>query len=185
MTRIATPANESSLLNIARYGTAGQLEQVVRNYRMCERLKLLNEAREAHALRKLSWLVDEDGYWVLKGRFTPEQAAMIRQALDRAMDALFEERRDEHPDVSAETRGGCCRSAQPRACRSPRGPCRPTAAGRSTTTTPKGCWSNTIRTWIRPLSARKRTLQGKKGSHGGPEKSGALDLTRFSGQFLA
>jgi hypothetical protein len=74
---------------------------------MCERLKLLNEAREAHALRELNWQIDEDGYWVLKGRFTPEQGAVIRQALEKAMDALFDERVDEHPDVSAETpRGG-------------------------------------------------------------------------------
>jgi hypothetical protein len=78
------------------------LEQVVRNYRMCERLKLLNEAREAHALRELNWQIDEDGYWVLKGRFTPEQGAVIRQALEKAMDALFDERVDEHPDVSAD-----------------------------------------------------------------------------------
>jgi hypothetical protein len=107
MTRVATPENEGCLLNIARYGTAGQLEQVVRNYRMCERLKLLNEAREAHALRELNWHIDEDGYWVLEGRFTPEQGAVIRQALEKAMDALFDERQDEHPDVSAETpRGG-------------------------------------------------------------------------------
>jgi hypothetical protein len=102
MTRVATPENESCLLNIARYGTAAQLEQVVRNYRMCERLKLLNEAREAHALRELNWQIDEDGYWVLKGRFTPEQGAVIRQALEKAMGAMFDERRDEHPDVSAD-----------------------------------------------------------------------------------
>ena len=44
---------------------------------------------------------------MLKGRFTPEQGAVIHQALEKAMNALFDERRDEHPDVSAETpRGG-------------------------------------------------------------------------------
>jgi hypothetical protein len=106
ITRVAKPENESSLLNMARYGTARQLEQVVRNYRMCGRLKLLNEAREAHALRELNWLIDEDGCWVLRGRFTPEQGAVVRQALEKAMDALFDERRDEHPDVSAETPRG-------------------------------------------------------------------------------
>jgi hypothetical protein len=106
ITRVATPENERGFLNIARYGTARQLEQVVRNYRMCGRLKLLNEAREAHALRELNWLIDEDGCWVLKGRFTPEQGAVIRQALEKAMDALFDERQDEHPDVSAETPRG-------------------------------------------------------------------------------
>ena len=53
-----------------------------------------------------SYKIDDDGCWVLKGCFTPEQGAVIRQALEKAMDALFQERQDEHPDVSAETRGG-------------------------------------------------------------------------------
>lgn len=107
MTRIAIPENERRLLNMARHGTAGQLEQVVRNYRMCGRLKLRNKEREAHALRELPWRVDEVGCWMVQGRFTPEQGAVIRQALDKAADALFAERQDEHPGVAAETpRGG-------------------------------------------------------------------------------
>ena len=106
VTRIAKPENEASLVNMMRYGTAAQIEQIVRNYRMCGRLRILNEARGTHALRELNWRIDEDGCWVLSGRFTPEQGAVIRQALEKAMDALFEERQDEHPDVSAETPRG-------------------------------------------------------------------------------
>jgi hypothetical protein len=107
MTRIAIPENESCLLNVARHGTAHHIEQMVRNYRRCERRKLLREERRSHALRELSWHVDEDGCWVLKGRFTPEQGALIRKALEKAMDEQFAERADEHPDVAAATpRGG-------------------------------------------------------------------------------
>lgn len=77
MTRIAKPENEACLLNVARYGTAHHIEQ------------------------------DDDGCWVMKGRFTPEQGALIQKALEKAMDEQYEEREDEHPDVAAATpRGG-------------------------------------------------------------------------------
>jgi hypothetical protein len=45
MTRIATPENETCLLTVARHGTAHRIEQMVRNYRRCQRLKLLQEKR--------------------------------------------------------------------------------------------------------------------------------------------
>jgi hypothetical protein len=68
----------------------------------------------------LSWQLDDDGCWVLKGRFAPEQGAVIQKALEKAMDQQFAERQDEHPDVSAETpRGGVpeCMRPQPVATR--------------------------------------------------------------------
>lgn len=46
------------LLNVARYGTAHHIEQMVRNYRRCRRLKLLHEDRRNHALREISWHPD-------------------------------------------------------------------------------------------------------------------------------
>jgi hypothetical protein len=106
MTRIAKPENEACLLNVARHGTAHHIEKMVRNYRRCERLKVLQEDRRNHALRELSWHIDEDGCWVFKGRFTPEQGALIQKALEKVMDEQFEERRDEHPDVAAATPRG-------------------------------------------------------------------------------
>jgi hypothetical protein len=107
ISRIAQPENEPSLLNMALNGTAHQVEQLVRNYRYCQRLKLLNEDNRHHALRELNWQFDDDGCWVLKGRFAPEQGALIQKALEKALDQQFAERADEHPDVSAETpRGG-------------------------------------------------------------------------------
>jgi len=53
----------------------------------------------------LNWYTDEDGMLVFKGRFSPEQGILIRQSLEKAMTALFQEQIREHPDVSAET---CC-----------------------------------------------------------------------------
>jgi hypothetical protein len=106
MTRVATPANEGFLLSIAAHGTAHHVEKTVRNYRRCGRLRLLREERQHHAVRELGWYVDGDGCWVLKGRFTPEQGAVISRALEKALDTEFAERTDEHPDVAAETPRG-------------------------------------------------------------------------------
>ena len=41
--------------------------------------------------------------WVLKGKFSAEQGALIAKVLEGAMDELFEEQRNEPSDVSAET----------------------------------------------------------------------------------
>ena len=41
--------------------------------------------------------------WVFQGKFTVEQGALIRKALEGAMDELFEEQRNEPSDISAET----------------------------------------------------------------------------------
>jgi len=106
MTRVATAKNEEFLLGIARHGTAAHVERVVSNYRRCKRLEALWEENNRHVHRELSWYLDEDGMWVFKGRFTPEQGALIEKALDRAMDEMFEEQRQEPADVSAATPPG-------------------------------------------------------------------------------
>jgi hypothetical protein len=106
MTRVAIPENEACLLNVARHGTAHHIEKMVRNYRRCQRLKLLQKDRRNHALRELNWHIDDDGCWVMKGRFTPEQGALIQKALEKAMDEQFAERQDEHADVAAATPRG-------------------------------------------------------------------------------
>jgi hypothetical protein len=103
MTRVATPKNEKFLLQIARYGTAAHVEKVVSNYRKGKRLEVLKTDNRRHAQRELSWFVDADGMWVLKARFTAEQGALIKNALESSMNELFEEQRGEAEDVSAET----------------------------------------------------------------------------------
>ncbi|MDT8320815.1 MAG: DUF222 domain-containing protein, partial [Xanthomonadales bacterium] len=80
MTRVATPRNEDTLLNVALHGTARHVEQMVRNYRRSKRLDALNDENRRHALRELSWYVDDHGSWVFKGRFSPEQGVLIRKA---------------------------------------------------------------------------------------------------------
>jgi len=90
MTRVATPKNESALLNVALHGTASHVEKQVQLYRRVKRIEALKKENERHAKRELSWRIDDDGYWTLRGRFTPEQGAVIRRALEKAGDALWE-----------------------------------------------------------------------------------------------
>lgn len=99
LTRAATAKNEETLLNIALNGTAGHLELAVRQYRRVKRHEALKQENERHALRELNWFFDGDGSLVLKGRFTPEQAAIVRQALE----SVLEEQYAEQKNVSAET----------------------------------------------------------------------------------
>ena len=99
MTRVATVKNEEYLLMIAAHGTAAHVERLVRNYRTVKRIEALEQENSRNAQRELSWYVDDDGYWVVKGRFTLEQGSLIQKALEGAMEESFHEQRD----VSAET----------------------------------------------------------------------------------
>ncbi len=84
MTRVATPENEDYLLMIARHGTASHMERLVRGYRRVGR----SEALQQLSSRELSYYVDEDGTYVIRGRLTPEQGERMVQALDAAMEEL-------------------------------------------------------------------------------------------------
>jgi hypothetical protein len=99
MTRVATVKNEEYLLMIAAHGTAAHVERLVSKYRMVKRIEALEQENTRHAQRELSWFVDDDGYWVVKGRFTLEQGALIQKVLEHVMEESFREQRD----VSAET----------------------------------------------------------------------------------
>ena len=99
MTRVATEENEDYLLMIARHGTASHVERLVRQYRKVKRIETLERDNNRHVLRQLDWYFDDDDSFVLKGRFTPEQGAVIKKVLELIMDEDFQEQKD----VSAET----------------------------------------------------------------------------------
>jgi hypothetical protein len=67
------------------------------------KLEALEAENHRHTHRELSWHSDGDSMWVLKGKFTAEQGALIEKALEGAMNEMFEEQRNEPADVSAET----------------------------------------------------------------------------------
>lgn len=100
VTRVATAKNESVLLNIAFHGTTWHVEQAVSAWRRELRLEALRRDNDRHDLRELRCYYDQDGFLVLKGRFTPEQGAVIQQALN----AVLDEPHEEQKNVSAETR---------------------------------------------------------------------------------
>jgi hypothetical protein len=103
LTRVATPQNEDYLMMIADHGTASQVERLVRQYRRVQRAEALAQENQRHALREVSWYIDDDGCLVLKARLDPEQGARVVQALESATGAIREEQRDAAEDVSAET----------------------------------------------------------------------------------
>jgi len=103
MTRVATAKNEDALLGVALCGTASHVEKQVRLYRRHKRLEALENENLRHQQRQLTWYVDDDGCWVFKGRFTPEQGALINAALQSAMEQLFHEQKNVPAEVFAET----------------------------------------------------------------------------------
>jgi hypothetical protein len=94
MTRVATPRNEGELLHTALHGTATHVELVVRHLRRLQRSEALAQENRRHELRELNWFTDDDGSFVLKGRFTSEQGALIRQALEAVLEEQFNERKN-------------------------------------------------------------------------------------------
>jgi hypothetical protein len=83
LTRIATPANQALLVEMGLSTTAAQIEKIVRKYRQVERLQGADAAMALHGNRSLTYYWAEDGALVLNGRLTPEQGAVLVEALAR------------------------------------------------------------------------------------------------------
>jgi len=102
MTRVATAANESVLVHVARHGTAAHVEKLARKYRWTQRRDAAKLAQRQHEQRSVSYFFDIDDEFVLNARLPREIGAVVRRALETAVEALREPLRT--PDgVSAET----------------------------------------------------------------------------------
>ena len=101
MTRVATAKNEEYLLMIARHGTAIHVERLVRNFRKVKRIEALEKENTRHAQRELHWFVDDDGYWVIRGRLTSEQGALVQKVLEQAMEEDFQAQRSVPAGISS------------------------------------------------------------------------------------
>ena len=95
MTRLATPENESELLNIALYGTAHHMETLVRRYRRARRAEEAARSEELHRNRYLRFYYEDDGGLTIHGKLPGELGALVEQALEAAMDQLES---DDRPD---------------------------------------------------------------------------------------
>ena len=91
LTRAATADNEAELLEFARAGSAANLERLVRGWKTLGRSDEQRAERIRHRGRCFSVFPDEDGMYVVKGRLTPEVAAVLMRAVEAASDALFAE----------------------------------------------------------------------------------------------
>lgn len=102
LTRVATPELEESLLEVARYATAAQLERTLRAYHgVVERE--LSPADQAHGERYLVCEHDDDGSLLLRGRLPAEEGALVLAALDAARDGLRAEASPERQPSSPES----------------------------------------------------------------------------------
>jgi hypothetical protein len=91
LTRIATPGDETELVELSLDRSAAEVERMVRGWRLgsvrdeAEREEVRNQSRT------LTIVPDLDGMYRVRGVLTPEQAAMVMRGIDAAADALFRE----------------------------------------------------------------------------------------------
>ena len=74
MTRVATAANESVLVHVARYGTASHVEKLVRKYRWTQRRDAGKLEQLQHAQRHVNYFFDVNGELILNARLPPVPA---------------------------------------------------------------------------------------------------------------
>jgi hypothetical protein len=92
LTRVATPDNETALLDFARAGSAANLERMVRGWKTLDRKSEVTAEQLRHRSRRFSAFVDDDGMVVVKGRLDPEVGALLMRAVEAASDALYRDK---------------------------------------------------------------------------------------------
>ena len=98
LTRVATPETEERLLAVGRAGSADHVERIVRGWRRVDQSAEAREENLRHKSRGLQVYQDEDGMVVIRGRLTPEQGAVLIQALEAAREPLYQK-----ADISSDT----------------------------------------------------------------------------------
>jgi hypothetical protein len=80
--RVARPETEAALLELARYATGSQLEEIVRTYRVVTGREELRNANDRHDNVRARWYWDDDGSLVVNARLSPENGAVFLAALE-------------------------------------------------------------------------------------------------------
>ena len=80
--RVARPETEAVLLEMARYATTSQLEEIVRAYRTVTGQEEVRDSNERHENRFARWHWEDDGSLVLSARLSPEDGAVVLAALE-------------------------------------------------------------------------------------------------------
>jgi hypothetical protein len=102
LTRVATADNEAELLEAAEKMTVAQIERMVRAWRMKSAADAVEREEERQRARTFSVAPDLDGTYIVRGRLTPEQGAVLMRAIEAAGDVLF---REETHGQAYESRG--------------------------------------------------------------------------------
>jgi hypothetical protein len=100
ITRTARPETEGMLVEMARYATASQLEQICRGVRRADPEAERAQAERIENLRAVELHFDDDGMLVIQARLAPDEGA----AFLRAIDAARREVRGETPRPANEER---------------------------------------------------------------------------------
>ncbi len=82
LVRVATPATETDLVELARHATAAHLERIDRARRSVSRQEN-DETNARHQNRHVHYFWDDDGSLVLTARLDPEEGALVLQARRR------------------------------------------------------------------------------------------------------
>jgi hypothetical protein len=100
LTRVATPENEAELLAFASANSTASLERLVRGWKTMDRAGEQRVEQLRHRMRSFSVFPDGEGMYLVRGRLTPEVAAVLMRAVEAAGDALYAEtaQDDERPD---------------------------------------------------------------------------------------
>ena len=86
LTRVAGPGNEADLLVIARHSTAAQCERILRQYRQGLEHSGDETGETQRPGASLSWQVNSNGDFLLRGRLPAEAGALLQKALQQQMD---------------------------------------------------------------------------------------------------
>lgn len=99
LTRVARPDTEEELVELARAGTAAQIERVVRAWRRIDRSVEAAEDELRDASSHVTTHVDENGMFVIHGRLAPEAGEVVMKALKAAGEKLYAEEPKDRPPV--------------------------------------------------------------------------------------
>ena len=99
LTRVATAETEERLLKVGRAGTAEHVGRIVRGWRLADLQAEAREATRQHASRSLYVYPNGDGTVRVRGRLTAEAGALLVKALAAARESLYQQRREQAPEV--------------------------------------------------------------------------------------
>jgi hypothetical protein len=105
ITRVATPANETMLLELARLMTASHLEKTCRKYALVQRHGQESKPWDDEQRRYVRRRDTEDGMVKIEAVLHPEEAEMVWAMLNRAATAILRGCADSTP-VPADARAG-------------------------------------------------------------------------------